>query len=112
MRQADCAMTDRTIELDQHRGMSAQKATEIRRLVAEVEADASALRARQEELETQLVALPAATWHDAAEKARYLLGLFAATSIAQDPRRQQLIANVLGDFERLSRIDEAGVTRS
>ena len=28
-------MTDRTITLDQHRGMAAQKATEIRRLVAE-----------------------------------------------------------------------------
>ena len=31
----DCAMTDRTIELDRHRGMAAQKATEIRRLLAE-----------------------------------------------------------------------------
>ena len=99
-------MTDRTIELDQHRGMSAQKATEIRRLVAEVEADERALRLRQDELEVQLVAVPAATWHDAAEKARYLLGLFASTPVAQDPRRQKLIANVLDDFRRLSRIDD------
>jgi len=91
-------MTDRTIELDQHRGMLAQKATEIRRLVAEVEADARALGLRQKELETQLVAVPAATWHEAAEKARYLLGLFASTLAAQDPRRQQLIANVLEDL--------------
>jgi hypothetical protein len=103
MHRTDAAMTDRTIELDQHRGMLAQKATEIRRLVAEVEADARALCLRQEELETQLVAVPAATWHDAAEKARYLLGLFASTLAAQDPRRQQLIANVLEDFARLSR---------
>jgi hypothetical protein len=109
VRQTDAAMTDRTIELDQHRGMSAQKATEIRRLVAEVEADASSLRLRQEELETQLVAVPAATWHDAAGKARYLLSLFAATPAAQDPRRQRLIANVLEDFERLSRVEEGGV---
>ena len=72
-------MTDRTIELDQHRGMLAQKATEIRRLVADVEADAKSLRLRQEELETQLVAVPFATWHDASEKNRYLLGLFAST---------------------------------
>src|SRR5258705_13146614 len=96
-------MTERTIELDQHRGMLAQKATEIRRLVADVEADARALRLRQEELEMQLVAVPAATWHDAADKARYLLGLFASTPAAQDPRRQQLIANVLDDFARLLR---------
>jgi hypothetical protein len=82
-------MTERTIELDQHRGMAAQKATEIRRLVAEVEADERALRLRQNELEAQLVAVPATTWHDAAEKARYLLSLFASTPVAQDPRRQQ-----------------------
>jgi len=99
-------MTERTIELDEHRGMLAQKATEIRRLVADVEADARALSLRQEELEAQLVAVPAVTWHDAAEKARYLLGLFASTPAAQDPRRQRLIANVLDDFARLSRVAE------
>jgi hypothetical protein len=102
-------MTDRTIELDQHRGMAAQKETEIRRLVAEVEADERALRLRQEQLEAQLVALPAVTWHDAAEKARYLLNVFAATPAAQDPRRQQLIVNVLDDFRRLSQNDQPNV---
>jgi hypothetical protein len=95
-------MTDRTIELDQHRGMAAQKATEMRRLLAEVEADHTALRLRQEELEKFLLAAPAGTWHEAAEKARYLLTLFAATPAAQDPRRQKLIADVLDDFDRLS----------
>ena len=78
-------MTERTIDLDQHRGMAAQKATELRRLVSEVEANERALRQRQDELEIQLVAAPAADWHEAAEKARYLIGLFAATSMAQDP---------------------------
>jgi hypothetical protein len=91
-------MTDRTIELDQHRGMAAQKATEMRRLLA----DHTALRLRQEELEKFLLAAPAGTWHEAAEKARYLLTLFAATPAAQDPRRQKLIADVLDDFDRLS----------
>ena len=95
-------MTDRTIELDQHRGMAAQKATEMRRLLAEVEADHTALRLRQEELENFLLAAPAGTWQEAAEKARYLLTLFAATPAAQDPRRQKLIADVLDDFGRLS----------
>jgi hypothetical protein len=95
-------MTEKPIDLDQHRGMSAQKATGLRRLLAEVEANERTLRLRQDELETQLLAAPAANWHDAAEKARYLLNLFAATLRAQDPRRQKLIAAVLADFKRLS----------
>jgi hypothetical protein len=40
-------MTDRPITLDRHRGMAAQKATEVRRLLAEVAADQEALRERQ-----------------------------------------------------------------
>ena len=96
-------MTDRTIDLDQHRGMAVQKATELRRLLAEVDADANALRQRQEELEANLLASPAATWSEAAEKAAYLLRLFAGSLAAQDPRRQKLIAAVLEDLERLSR---------
>jgi len=99
-------MADRPITLDRHRGMSAQKATAIRRLLAEVEANETALRQRQAELEAQLVAVPAETWPEAAEKARYLLNLFASTPIAQDPRRQKLIANVLDDFMRLSQADQ------
>ncbi len=95
-------MTEKTIDLDQHRGMAAQKATDIRRLLSEVEANQEALRLRQDELEAHLLAAPASNWHEAAEKARYLLGLFAATPAAQDPRRQKLIAGVLDDFNRLS----------
>jgi len=95
-------MTDKPIDLDQHRGMSAQKATGLRRLLAEVESNERTLRLRQDELETQLLAAPAANWHDAAEKARYLLNLFSATLGGQDPRRQKLIAAVLADFKRLA----------
>jgi hypothetical protein len=96
-------MTDKTIDLDQHRGMTAQKATDLRRLLADVEANERALRLRQDELESHLVAAPAANWPEAAEKARYLLNLFANSLIVQDPRRQILIAAVLADFERLGR---------
>ena len=96
-------MTEKTIDLDQHRGMAAQKATDLRRLLADVEANEKALRLRQDELEAQLVASPAANWPEAAEKARYLLNIFAATLTSQDPRRQKLIAAVLEDFARLSR---------
>jgi len=95
-------MTDETIDLDRRRGMAAQKATGLRRLMANVEANEKELRLRQDELETHLIAAPAANWHDASEKARYLLNLFAATLTAQDPRRKKLIAAVLADFKRLS----------
>lgn len=100
-------MTERPIPLDQHRGMAAQKATELRRLLAEVAADQEALRGRQMALEAQLIAAPAASWAEAAEKARYLLKLFAATPLAQDPRRRMLIASALKDFRRLMAADAA-----
>src|ERR1700750_390739 len=96
-------MTDKAIELDQHRGMIAQKATDLRRLLADVEANEKALRLRQDELETRLIAAPAENWPEAAEKARYLLNLFASSLTAQDPRKQKLVAAVLADFDRLAR---------
>jgi len=77
-------MTDNPVELDQHRGMAAQKATDLRRLLTEVAANERALRATQDELELQLIAAPAATWEDAADKARYLLAVLATTSSGQD----------------------------
>ena len=95
-------MTDKTVDLDQHRGMAAQKATELRRLLADVESNEKVLRLRQDELESQLLAAPAANWPEAADKARYLLNLFAGMVAAQDPRRQKLIAAVLADFTRLA----------
>jgi hypothetical protein len=90
------------IMLDEHRSMTAQKATEIRRQLVEVEADQKALRQRRTQLEKFLVAKPAESWHEAADKARYLIGLFGMTSAARDPRRQKLIASVLDDFARLA----------
>lgn len=95
-------MTDRPVNLDDRRGMAAQKATELRRLLSEVEANHALLRRRQTELEEQLLATPACDWSEAADKARYLLSLLASSATAQDPRRQLLIARVLEDFVRLS----------
>jgi len=94
-------MVDRTTDLDAHRGLAGLKATEIRRRRVEVESDQASLRARRAELEKYLLAAPAEGWPEAVEKARYLLGLFAETAAAEDPRRQTLIASVLEDFERL-----------
>jgi hypothetical protein len=94
-------MTERTIDLDRRRGMAAQKATLLRRMRLDVQADQAALKARQDALEAVLMAEPGGGWPEAVEKARYLLSLFAETQSAADPRRQQLIAGVLADFDRL-----------
>lgn len=96
-------MTDKPVDLDHRRGVVEQKATDLRRMMAAVQADAKALRERQDELEAHLAAAPAASWIEAAEKARYLLTLFSTTPGGIDPRRQALIDAVLEDFSRLGR---------
>ena len=82
--------------------MMAQRATEIRRRLADVEVDQAALRGRRDDLESFLLAAPAATWVEAAEKARYLIALLAGARVGRDPRRQKLIEAVLDDFRGLS----------
>jgi hypothetical protein len=94
-------MVEKTTNLDDHRGMMAQRATELRRLRAEVEADQAALRARQLELETLLAAAPASNWGEAVEKARYLIDLFSQTVDGDDPQRRLLIDRVMADFDFL-----------
>jgi hypothetical protein len=96
-------MVDQPTNLDEHRGMAAQVATELRRQQAEVEADQAALRERRDDLEKRLTTAPSASWSEAVEKARYLLTLFAETPAAADPRRQKLIEDLLSDFEHLLR---------
>jgi hypothetical protein len=93
-------MTEDPISLDEHRGMAAQRATEIRRRLTKVEDDQAVLRLRQAEFE-KFLAAPAANWREAALKARYLIGLFAATPEGREPRRQKLIADFLDDLEDL-----------
>ena len=70
-------MHDAPIDVDQHRGMAAQKATDIRRVLADVEANAKMLRDRQTAVESQLLAVPATSWAEAAAKARYVLNFKA-----------------------------------
>lgn len=100
--------TDTPIPLDEHRGMIAQKATELRRLQSEVEANEKMLRDRHDELQTRLVASPAENWPAAGEKARYLINLLAGTASARDPRWQNLIQAVFEDFDRLSKDPSEG----
>ena len=90
------------IDLDKHRGMAAQKATDIRRALAEVENNAKDLRDRQAVLEDQLLSLPAGSWPEAAAKARYVLNLYAAGLPPDDTRHRDLVAAIFDDFARLS----------
>jgi hypothetical protein len=93
---------DTPVDLDSHRGMASQKATDMRRVLAEVEANAKMLRDRQGILESQLLSVPAASWPEAAAKARYVLNLYAAGLAASDTHHRDLVAAVLADFARLS----------
>ena len=95
-------MNDNPIDLDSHRGMAAQKATDIRRVLADVEANAKILRDRQSAVEIQLLEVPATSWAEAAAKARYVLNLYASELAPADTHHRDLIAAVLADFARLS----------
>jgi hypothetical protein len=95
-------MTEKPLDLDKHRGIAAQKATDIRRALAEVENNARDLRDRQAILENQLLAVSAASWPEAAAKARYILNLYAASLAPDDSHHRDLVAAVIADFARLS----------
>jgi hypothetical protein len=71
-------VSDKQLDLDKHRGMAEQKATDIRRILADVENNAKDPRDRQRVLENQLLSVPVDSWPEAAAKARYVLNLDAA----------------------------------
>jgi|SRR5689334_18772299 hypothetical protein len=95
-------MTETPIELDKHRGMVAQKATDIRRVVAEVESNTKRLRDEQSVAEIQILGAPATSWREAVAKARYVLNLYSASLAPTDTHHRDLVAAVLADLTRLS----------
>jgi hypothetical protein len=95
-------MTDEPLDLDRHRGMAAQKAVDLRRALAEAENHARELREREAVLEERLLSTAAASWPEAAAKARYLLNLYAASLSEHDTRHRALIAAIFDDFARLT----------
>ena len=95
-------MNDKPLDLDRYRGLAAQKATDIRRILADVESNAKELRDRQGVVEHQLMSAPAESWPEAAAKARYVLNLYAAGLAPSDTHHRDLVAAVLADFARLS----------
>lgn len=95
-------VNDEPLDLDKHRGMAAQKATDIRRALVEIENNARQLRERQETLENDLLAVQATSWPEAADKAKYVLNLYAAQLPPGDTRHRDLVAAVFADFVRLT----------
>ena len=95
-------VSETPIDLDKHRGMAAQKATDLRRVLADVEANAKLLRDKQGVVELQLLAVPAESWPEAVAKARYVLNLYSAGLPATDTHHRDLVAAVLADLTRLS----------
>ncbi|MHC1945854.1 hypothetical protein IF803_15845 [Bradyrhizobium sp. UFLA06-06] len=94
-------MSDEPLDLDKHRGIVAQKATEIRRATTDVESRARELRERQSVLENGLMSVAATSWPEAAAKARYVLNIYAASLSPDDTRHRDLVAAILADFVRL-----------
>jgi hypothetical protein len=95
-------VSDQPLDLDKHRGMAAQKATDIRRALAEVENNARQLRERQNALESQLLSVQATSWPEAAAKARYVLNLYVAELAPGDAHHRDLVETILADFARLA----------
>jgi hypothetical protein len=94
-------VNDNPIDLDKHRGMAAQKATDIRRALAEMEVNAASLRERQRAVEAEMVAVQAAGWPEAVAKARYVLNLYAAGLPPADSHHRDLVKAVIADMTRL-----------
>jgi hypothetical protein len=85
-------MNDNPVDLDKHRGMAAQKATDIRRVIADVETNAKLLRDHHSVVEAQLLAVPATSWAEAAAKARYVLNLYLSQLAPGDTHHRDLVA--------------------
>lgn len=94
-------MSDDPVELDSRRGMAAQKATGLRRILAEAESHAEILRDRQQQIEAELLHVPAESWSEAAAKARYVLNLYYTALGVNDTHHRDLVASILKDFARL-----------
>ena len=85
--------------------MAEKKATDIRRVLADVEANAKSLRDKQREVELQLLAVPAETWPEAVAKVRYVLNLYSSSLAPADTHHRDLVAAVLADITRLGSKD-------
>lgn len=94
---------DEPVDLDDHRDVVSQQATiDRRKHLRDFQIEQQALQRRQKELEKLMLAESSENWPAAAAKAEYLIRLFSDTPQAAEPRRQELIDQVLEEFNTLS----------
>lgn len=99
-------MADDPVNLDKHRGMAAQRATEVRRgRSRRQESERVSSRDRHKEIDRILASAPAADWAEAAKNARFLIELLSGGSLAQDCHYRALMARVLQDIDNLAHAD-------
>jgi hypothetical protein len=65
---------------------------------SDIESKAKLLRDRQCVVEIQLLAVPTASWLEAAAKARYVLNLYAAGLAPDDTHHRNLVAAIMADL--------------
>lgn len=100
-------MTDPPIDLDGRRTVVARLETGIRRRAANSGSSPDAGCARPDaDLDAALLAGPARTWIEAADRVRFLLDRFSATPEARDARIQKLIGRATGDLAFFTKREE------
>lgn len=100
-------MTDRPIDLDGHRTADGKIISELRRKAVNRDTAPDARPIMTDiDIDAALLVQPARTWIEAMEKAAFLLGRYAATKDADDPRIQKLIKRAESDLARLRKREE------
>ncbi len=100
-------MTDRPIDLDGHRTSQEQNNSELRRNTVNRDGASGAHPKTSDiDLDVALSVQPARTWVEAMEKTMFLLGRYAATIEANDPRIQKLIQRAESDLARLRKSED------
>ena len=100
-------MTDRPIDLDHYRTVESRISTELRRKpINQDKAPKERATRPGDDIDAVLLGQPAQNWIEAAENAAFLLGRYAATKDANDPRIQKLIERAKSDLARLAKREE------
>lgn len=94
-------VTETPIEFDKHRGMAAQKATDIRRGIAEVEANAKLLRDKQGVVKSRSSPHGHLVARGGGQGALRAQPVFRRPAAA-DTHHRDLVSAVLADLTRLS----------
>ena len=100
-------MTDHPINLDDRRSVASRLESGIRRRAANSGSSPDVGCGKVDaELDAAMLAGPACTWIEAADKTRFLLERFSATPEARNARVQKLIGRVMCDLARLKKREE------